>query len=381
MPKRRTDDVVHAVMTDHRIQRPNPAQDWTAPKPERSSAEAAAYRGPVAPYYPQPWPSTPEGELYLAVAQTQDGSNRVQGIAQLESAIARHRPAQAQFYVELGDALSAEGETERALPYYREAAQRRPSAPNLRRLAVALRALDQPQEAADTVLKGLADAPADYASWHELGLIRTAQGRDSDAVAAFEKALTLNPDLPETQNNLGAVWLRRGDPGRAESAFRAAIRADPSDPNAHANLANLLANAGRFEPAQEHFRIALRFRPGDDVARYNYAAALVRASRLDEAKEQLLMAAASNPQRAEVQVLLGDLRRAEGQTSQALEHYRQALRSQPDFARAHLSAGVALVNSGQTNEGLQHLRRAAAGSDAEVRDAALDALRQLGLSR
>ena len=39
------------------------------------------------------------------------------------------------------------------------------------------------------------------------------------------------------------------------------------------------------------------------------------------------------------------------------------------------------LNSGQTIEGLQHLRRAAAGSDAEVRDAALDALRQLGLSR
>ncbi len=93
------------------------------------------------------------------------------------------------------------------------------------------------------------------------------------------------------------------------------------------------------------------------------------------------MAAASNPERAEVQVLLGDLLRAEGQTSQALEHYRQALRSQPDLARAHLSTGVALVNSGQTDEGLQHLRRAAAGSDAEVRDAALDALRQLGLSR
>ena len=381
MPKRRTDDVVHAVMTDHRIQRFRPSEDLTAPKPERSSAEAASYRGPVTPYYPQPWPSTPEGELYLAVAQTQDGSNRAQGIAQLEAAIARHRPAQAQFYVELADAFSASGEAEKALPYYREAAQRQPNAPNLRKLAAALRALNQFPEAAETVLKGLAEAPADYASWHELGLIRTAQLRDSDAVFAFERALALNPELPETQNNLGAVWLRRGDLGRAEAAFRAAVRADPSFAAAHANLGNLLANVGRVEPAEDHFRIALRFRPDDDVARYNYAAALVGASRLEEAKQQLLLAAASNPDRAEVHVLLGDLLRAEGQAAPAIDHYREALRSQPGFARAQLSLGVALVNSGETDEGLRHLRRAAGSSDAEAREAALNALRQLGVSR
>ncbi len=381
MPKRRTDDVVHAVMTDHRIQRPSPSRNLTAPKPERTAAEAGSYRGAVVPYYPQPWLQTPEGELYLAVAQTQDGSNRAQGIAQLQAAIARYRPTQSQFYVELADAFSAGAETDKALPYYREAVRRQPSASNLRKLAAALRSLNRAQEAAEAVMKGLTADPADYASWHELGLIRMAQERDSDAVSAFEKALALNPDLPETQNNLGAVWLRRGNVGRAESAFRAAIRADPSYANAYANLGNLLATAGDPKQAEDDFKTALRLRPDDDVARYNYATALVRASRLEEAKEQLLLAAATNPDRAEVHVLLGDLLRAEGQSAPALEHYREALRSQPDFARARLSLGVALVNSGETDEGLRQLRRAAAGSDAEVREGALNALRQLGVAR
>lgn len=381
MPKRRTDDVVHAVMTDHRIQRPNPSQDWTAPKPERSASDAAAYRAPVVPYYPNPWPATPEAELYLAVAQVRDASNLTQGIVQLESAIARHRPAQAQFYIELADAFSADGEAVKALPYYQEALQHDPSAPNLRKLAGALRALNQLPEAAEAALKGLADVPNDFASWHELGLIRTAQQRDSDAISAFESALAINPELPETQNNLGAVWLRRGDLRRAEAAFRAAVRADPSFAAAHANLGNLLANADRLEQAEEHFRIALRFRPDDDVARYNYAASLVRASRPEDAKQQLLLAAASNPDRAEVQVLLGDLLRDEGQTAQALEHYRAALQSQPGLARAHLSLGVALVNSGQTDEGLRHLRTAAESSDDQARQEALNALAQMGASR
>lgn len=379
MPRRRTDDVVHAVMTDHRIQRFKPSQRLTAPRQERSAAETAAYRGPVAPYYPNPWPRTPEAELYLAVAQVQDGSNRAEGIVQLEEAIARHRPSQAQFYIELADAFSAGGRPQEALHYYREAVQREPNAPNLRKLAAALRALNQFPQAAEAVLKGLAASPADYAFWHELGLIRMAQERDSDAVSAFERALALNPDLPETQNNLGAVWLRREQSGLAESAFRAALRLDPSFAAAYANLGNLLANAGRFEDGEDHLRTAIRLQPEDDVARYNYAAALVRASRLEEARQQLLLAATSNPDRAEVQVLLGDLLRSEGQTAQALERYRQALRSRPDFAPAHLSVGVTLVNSGQTDEGLRHLRRAAGSSDAEARQAALDALRQLGV--
>lgn len=378
MPKRRTDDVVHVVMTDHRIQRFRPAEDLTAPKPERSSAEAGSYRGAVVPYYPQPWPRTPEAELYLAVAQTRDGSNRGQGIAQLEAAIARHRPSQAQFYVELADALSASGATEKALPYYRDAAQRQPNAANLRKIAAALHSLNQLQEAAATISKALADTPTDYASWHELGLIRAEQGLDGDAVAAFERALAVSPDLPETFNNLGAVWLRRGDPGRAKSAFTAALHVDPSHANAHANLANLQAAAGDFQQAEEHFKIALRFQPGDDATRYNYALALMRASRLDEAKRQLLMAVATNPDRAEVQVLLGDLLRAEGQTAAAIEHYREALRSQPDFARAHLSLGVALVNSGQTAEGLRLLRSAAESFDPAVRKEAAGILTQLG---
>src|SRR6516225_9477397 len=45
MPKRRTDDVVHVVMTDHYIQRRKPGGDLTAPKPEIVESAATAFRG------------------------------------------------------------------------------------------------------------------------------------------------------------------------------------------------------------------------------------------------------------------------------------------------------------------------------------------------
>jgi predicted CXXCH cytochrome family protein len=52
MPKRRTDDAVHVVMTDHFIRSRQPAGDLLAEKPEEREPSVAPYRGEVVPYYP-----------------------------------------------------------------------------------------------------------------------------------------------------------------------------------------------------------------------------------------------------------------------------------------------------------------------------------------
>ncbi|HEY7391261.1 MAG TPA: cytochrome c3 family protein, partial [Bryobacteraceae bacterium] len=86
MPKRRTDDAVHVVMTDHYIQRRRPAGDLLAPLVERRETNENSYRGQVVPYYPQPFPTGAESDLYLAMAQVSQNSNLKQGIAQLMTA-------------------------------------------------------------------------------------------------------------------------------------------------------------------------------------------------------------------------------------------------------------------------------------------------------
>ena len=90
MPRRRTDDAVHVVMTDHFIQRVRPARDLTAPLEEAATLAASHYQGEVALYYPPALPPTPENELYLALAQVQQGSNLAAGIPRLQQAIESH---------------------------------------------------------------------------------------------------------------------------------------------------------------------------------------------------------------------------------------------------------------------------------------------------
>ena len=132
MPKRRADDVVHAVMTDHLIQRRKPARDLLADVPEPSDTDAGSYRGEVVPYYGS------DG-LYTAVAQVSEKSNLAAGIPRLKREIEKQHPAQVEFYIALGDAWRDSGDPAKSVAPYEEALKQDPgSLSAMKRLAIAL---------------------------------------------------------------------------------------------------------------------------------------------------------------------------------------------------------------------------------------------------
>jgi predicted CXXCH cytochrome family protein len=379
MPKRRTEDVVHVVMTEHYIQRRKPARDLLAEIVERHETDADSYRGEVVLYYPEQLPHTPENDLYLALAQVIQRSNLERGIAQLTAAIERHPPARAEYYLELAEAWRNNGQLGKALPFYEEAVRRNPKfVVGLQKLGIALRRSGRYAEAAEFLKRAAAAAPDNASTWHELGQTYRAQGKNPDAVAALEKAVELDPDMSEAHNNLGVILFAEGDQARAETAFREAIRIQPDYADAHGNLGNLLSATGDFTQARYHFEISLRLRPDDAHTRYNYAMALGRARQFDEAQRQLEASLRADPKLADAHVLLADLLMAKGQPQVAREHYREALRIQPEFGRAHLGLASALVAVGDQAAAILHLQKAAADSDPAVREEAAQALRQMG---
>ena len=378
MPKRRTEDVVHVVMTDHYIQRRKPAGDLLAEMAERHETDATAYRGPVVLYYPQALPKTPENDLDFAVAQVIEKSNLNAGIKQLTAAIAKHTPQRAEYYLELADALRNSGQLAKALPVYGDAVRRNPKSNiALQKLGAALRRSGKHEEAVGFLQKATAIAPDSAIPWHELGLALRAQGKQQDAVTALQKAVALDPDMPEAHNNLGIIWLGQGKQLEAEAAFREAIRIQPEYADAHGNLANLLAAAGELAQARNEFDISLRLRPDDSVTRYNYAMLLGRMRQFDGAQRELEAAVRTDPAMIDAHLLLGDLLMAKDQAKVAIAHYREALRMQPELGRAHLRLGSALAAGGDVAGALPHLQKAAAETDLSVRQAAVQALRQL----
>jgi tetratricopeptide (TPR) repeat protein len=292
MPKRRTEDVVHAVMTDHLIQRRPSAGKLLADLAERHETDATAYHGEVIAYYPNPLLPARDKELYTAVAQVSGKSNLEHGTAQLEAAINQWRPQRAEFYLELGDAWRNQDQSGKAVGLYEHALTLRPASPLvMRRLASALRNTGQTARALEVLRQAASFAPEDAQVWYDLGLLYSDSGQQSEALRALQKAAELDPDLAEAQNTLGAVWAETGAADRAEAAFRAALRVRPAYGDADANLANLLAAREDFEQAAWHYDRAIRLVPNSGLYRLNYGVTLTRMNRYGEAQEQFRKAA------------------------------------------------------------------------------------------
>ena len=359
MPKRRTDDVVHVVMTDHFIQRRKPARNLLAPLAERVETEENSYKGEVVLYYPPAIPDEAQRELYLAMAQVRQGANLKGGIPRLEAAIEKYRPAEGEFYFELAEAYGKSGLAVKAIAMYEQALRHKPDfRPAVQRLGAALGRSGRLPQAAETLEKALAAAPEDAALLNDLGLAYAGLGRTREAVETLRKALRFDPDFPDAYNNLGGALQELGDRAGAEAAYREAIRVQPDLAEARKNLANLLSSAGRFDEAQYHYRKAIESHPEFAAAHYDYGLALARQERFREAGEQFEAASRADPERADAQNSLGEMRAILGDTSGAIESYRRALAVRPDLAAAQSNLGAALLLRGRQAEAKPHLEQA-----------------------
>jgi predicted CXXCH cytochrome family protein len=378
MPKRRTEDVVHVVMTDHYIQRRKPARDLLAPLKESHVTEETAYNGPVTLYYPRQAPPTEESELYLAMAQVKHFSNLKAGVPQLAAALAKYRPETAEFYFELAEAYAHIGQFDDAIRRYREAVSRKPG---FRAawvgLGTTLSKSGQDDRGAEALRQALELDANDASILNDLGLILLRQGDLNEAAATFRRAVESDPDFSEAHNNLGGVLRQTGDGVGAERSYRSAIRLQPDYAAAHDNLATLLMGKGDFAQAEHHFRKSIeadgRFAP----ARLDYGVALAAMERYDEARVQFETAVKLNPARAEAHSGLADMLAVKGMAARAIQHYERALAIDSEMGAARLGLGSALVSQARFAEAVTHLERAARSSEPGVRQAALEALQAI----
>lgn len=376
MPKRRTDDVVHVVMTDHFTQRRRPARDLTAPLRERHDTRETAYTGEVAPYYPSPPPSTPASELLAAVAQVKQNTNLKGGIPRLEAAIARHRPAQAEYSFELAEAYWNSGEAEKGFEWYEQALQRNPEFwPALYGYGTALAKTGRHDRAIALLERAVAAMPQSAASRAHLGLALLEAGRVDEAATALGEAVARDPDVPEAHNTLGGALLRKGDAAAAESAFREAIRVQPDYAEAHKNLADVLLARGEVRQARWHLERAVRYEPDYAEAYVALGDALAMENNVPAAIEQYRKAVAARPGLAAAQFNLGAALAGLGRRSEARQHLSEAVRLEPRNLEAQLNLGLLLAGEGRRREAEPHLRAAGRSRDPQIRDAALAALR------
>jgi predicted CXXCH cytochrome family protein len=370
MPERRASDAPELYVADHRIPRTPIAE---APL----ESDIAAYRGKVVPYLPGGPPSTPELELYTAVAQVTQDANLAEGAALLDELIRRYSPAKGQFYLAAGDAWRKLGRLDRGGPWLEEAVRRMPADWRSKySLALALASAGRFDPAVQLLRSASLLAPDEPGPQIELASVLMEQGQAARAVAVGRAAVRIDPSYAESHNALGAVLLQAGDAAGATAALREAVRLRPELPPLRTDLAVVLALTGQTAEANHHFDRALRLDPSFAEGHAAYADSLMTQGKLAQASEHFETALKLDPNQPEARGTLAAILVQLGQPAAAIEQLREAIRITPDYYDAHFALGQMLLSGGERDQAITHLRRASESPDADLREAAQEALRR-----
>jgi len=130
----------------------------------------------------------------------------------------------------------------------------------------------------------------DTAEAHMLMAYTRMQSNNKKAASdEVERALALNPKLPEAYTLQGRIAFLNADLSGAEAAFRKALDLDSSAYDSLLWLGTLLRQEGRFKDSQSYLERALQQRPEDARSRYQFA--LLCSDRGDDKRAATLLEA------------------------------------------------------------------------------------------
>jgi Tfp pilus assembly protein PilF len=233
MPKRRPEDVVHTVMTDHFIRRTPPGPDFLASRNER---EPAVER--VVAYDPDV--HLGELDLLLPLVRATGGAER-RSVLRLEQLMASG-PQPLESELDLAAAqlrqrrfVELEHTTDRILAIDPSSAL----AFEWKGIARASRTGDADQ-AIPLLRKALQLDPARPETEFNLGVYLALSGRTNEAIAHYERALAARPNLAAAWNRLGAARRECGDLSGAIEAYRRSLAINPAQPRVVSALTDAL---------------------------------------------------------------------------------------------------------------------------------------------
>jgi tetratricopeptide (TPR) repeat protein len=103
--------------------------------------------------------------------------------------------------------------------------------------------------------------PEKPGAWYRLGGTLDRANKPDEAIAAFQRAIDLNPKVAYPHNGLGNVYHSLGRHDEAIAAFQRAIDLDPKDAAPCNGLGNLYADLGRHDEAIAAYQRAIDLDP------------------------------------------------------------------------------------------------------------------------
>ena len=145
----------------------------------------------------------------------------------------------------------------------------------------------------------------------------------SGALTDFQKAVELNPNVPDGHAYLGMALAATGDREGAKKAFTRTLEVDPNNFDASLRMGVLLRQDQENGRALQLFRHALEARPGDFGVRYQIASVELAKGELESARRNLEALVKDAPEFTEAHVSLARIyfrqkKKVQGEREQAI---------------------------------------------------------------
>lgn len=202
--------------------------------------------------------------------------------------------------------------------------------------------------------------PRNPEAHYQLGLAYTAMGNGNSAVAAFRKALEVDPKHKEAQLHLAQLMSLVKDPAilkDAQQRLRLLLDEIPENAEAMQTLAITDLKLGKSEEAAELLTRALTIAPENVLIAITMAQTKLQQGDVKGAEEVLKNASSRSPGSADAAYVMGRFYASRKRMTEAESQYQQALAIDGKHENALLSLAALQSQAGRKGEAEQYLKR------------------------
>ena len=189
------------------------------------------------------------------------------------------------------------------------------------------------------------------------GRVYEAQHNTDQAIAEYQKALSLNPmdleavhRLPPLYFSQGYAYMRHNQNDLAIAAYRKGLAIQSDNANAYRNLGLLYERTGKIVQAELAYTRAVDLFPGFVEAWNNLGLLYIQERQYDKAIAAYQRAIQADRDYAIAHENLANAYLLTDQTDRAIAQYQQALRLNPDLIAAYTNLGTAYIKKGLYNK-------------------------------
>jgi len=287
--------------------------------------------------------------------------NHARALTHLD-AIQNHAEVGVAARFEKAQVLDETGRREEAEAIYRRLNQdyldrRIRRASDLVHVAGAMRATEYPYDANEVLQAATKADPRNAEAFVMWGELMSEAYNDAEAVASYEDALKIDPNMPEALVGIARA-LVSSDPPNSAKLLEQALKTNPNLIDAHLLVATQEIESEQYDKARASIDKALAVNPQSPEA-YSLLAAIdyVRGN-TEGFNQNVQKVLGINPRYSDLYYLLAESCVSLRLYKQAVEFAREALRLNPRDWKTYTLLGINLVRIGEEKEGKEVLEKA-----------------------